>query len=255
MNVSDLSVTYAISGNRLTVTSAYPSNFQIQFMLICFLSLLPANTSYELGNIETFLCNDSYYPYTSIGERYSYIQHDEYILNTTNCVRTEAAGPKDFNITENIGPPWVAFLDRTGTVRGPKTGIVANTSVYKYSNNYVKYVIETVKREWNSRRISAGTIEAMIPDLLMHKTQCIDEEIVIMANRTIYDNLGPDPRNPLDATRNKGLFPKCSSKDCFNGGFTSKFNGQSYRLHDHMFRVNLVLELADKVLSENSHCQ
>lgn len=252
MSSSNISATYSINGNQVTVTSSYPQSFSVAFMVICFLSPLTAdNTPAELGNIETFLCNDSYYPYTSMGSRYSYIQHFKYIQNGTNCARIQNANSAQFTISGNTSPPWVAFLNNSGIVRGPKMGIIANnTNVAQYPIEYVRRVIQTVKDEWNSRKVSAGTIEAMIPDLLMHKTACVDEDIVFNVNRTLYDNLGPDPRNPSDPTRNKGLFPKCSSKDCFNGGFKSKFNGQNFKLHDHIFRVNLVLQLADIVLSK-----
>lgn len=248
MEESDFSVFYTQSQNLITVNSKYPS-LGISFMVICFLGSLPNNISYELGNIETFLCNDSYYPYTSIGMRYSSIQNFDYIQADANCIRTDSSRPVNINNINIDGAPWVAFLDSSGIVRGPKTGIVANTTQMKYSFQYVKNLIQTLRDQWNSKRVSAGTVEALIPDILMHKTKCIDEQAVIDANRTIYNNLGPDPRNPLDPTRNKGLFPKCSSKSCFDSDYKSKFNGRTFRLHDTIFRINLMFQLAEVIMN------
>ncbi|KAK8895541.1 hypothetical protein M9Y10_024009 [Tritrichomonas musculus] len=248
MNVTDLSVTY--NNGYLNVNASFPSSFAISLMVVCFLSPLSSNnTDAELGNIETFLCNDSYYPQNSIWSRYSSIQDFNYVQNTTNCVRSSYKTQMNFRFDNDIGSPWVAFLNSSGVVRGPKSGVIANYTEKKYSFQFVNQLIQNVKADWDKRNISSGTIHAMLPDLLLHKTQCIDEEIVIEENHTIYENLGPDPRNPLDATRNRGIYPKCSSNNCFGNQFTSKFNGQVYRIHDNIFRAHLMIQLAESVMN------
>ncbi|OHT12575.1 hypothetical protein TRFO_03580 [Tritrichomonas foetus] len=245
-----------------------PNSFSsIVFCLICFNTSLENNytnvstSTTEIGNIETFLVNDTFYPFTAIGSRYSYIHPQKYVSNQTNCIRVPVSSYQTGNIVvdvniSSLGDPWIAFLTNNGIVRGPKEGTVATQTPPETLDVHritpVKALIQNITSRWNANQISPGLIETMIPDLLSRRTNCIDDQTVFQMNQTIYQNLGPDPRAPLDGTRNQGLFPKCSSPGCVDDRFFAKNDLVYDYLHDQIFRAKIMLQLAEEVVNSVS---
>jgi hypothetical protein len=96
--------------------------------------------------------------------------------------------------------------------------------------------------------MGAGLVEVFIPTVLSTRTECLDMQAVFAANQSLYRNLGPDPRNPNDPTRNQGIYPQCSAASCFADRYTGMKTGQIYHLHDQMFRAERMVELARRML-------
>lgn len=237
----------------LTLNISVP--FAFTFLLVCFPSEInqstfsvDSNPSLEYGNIETFLCNDSFYPYTSIGTRYSYIP-SQYILDGTNCAQFEPLSEPNLKINTTVDKPIIFFINKTGVVRGPKSGTISN-STELLTLSEIQDLINQMDGRWINRTISPGLLLNMIPNLLSKGTQCVDEELVYSINQSIYNIHEPDSRNPNDPTRKTGVFPKCSGPSCYNNEFRGKRTKQPIALHDQMFRTKLLLDMAKRVLKE-----
>jgi hypothetical protein len=233
---------------------------------------------FTLGNIPSFLGHDPYYPFTAIGSRYSSALRDS-VQSNTNCLKfAPPSGPIDIPVdlipalaTIEDGasiddiikalPEFRLFLLQSPTsggplVRGPKRGIKCErtddtsspTSPTLKSPTEVCTVLRDLVRQFDARQVGAGTVETFIPEILSKRTECIDMEAVFAANQTLYRNLGPDPRNPEDPTRNQGLFPQCSAKTCFADRYIGKMSGNTFYLHDQLFRAHRMIELAKVML-------
>ena len=260
----DVSYTFDATNNYTINIGTIPAIFNVFYCLICFRSNITdlqftLNEQFEVGNIETFLSNDTYYPFRAIGTRYSFIQPFDYVQNGTNCLRTQYGNRQSIPIAlpQQAGNPWIAFLDTNGIVRGPKEGVeIGSSSVLSptYTLAQMREVLDNITYRWNSSTISPGIVETMLPDILSVRTECMDYETVYQRNMTIYNNLGPDPRNNLDGTRNQGVFPKCASPSCTNGQFVGKLTNNVYQLHDQLFRAEIAIQLATELLTEIQAC-
>ena len=190
-------------------------------------------------DVQLITIRETFRPFATIFECWSFLATN-FERNCMMFGNTNPSCPED---------TWM----RVGTTVCP-TGKMNVTEACNTINTMINsYAISTTEEGVSLTRVSPGTMEWMLPEILKYRVQASegawDMETFVSRNRTLYSGSSTDSRAKSDGTRSTGIFPQCSSSNCHGDTFTGVMTEQNYSLHDQLFRVDRLIEIAREYCS------